>query len=109
MARYLYLGQYHADGLQGIIAEGGTSRAEETRALFERVGGRIETHFWAFGSDCDFVIIADVPDHVAAHAPAILASATGRMDVRCIPLFSPEDLDAMSEVARETIYRAPGA
>ena len=108
MPRYLYLGRYTGDGVSGVMAEGGTGREAETRAAFERVGGRVETYLFAVGPDLDFVIIAEMPDTVAAIVPPMLASAGGRVVVRTTPLLSPADLDAAAAVARGVTFRAAG-
>lgn len=108
MPRYMYLGQYNAEGIQGVVAEGGSSREAETRALFERVGARIETYLFAVGADFDFLIIAEAPDTVAAIIPPMIASAGGRVVVRTTVLMSPEELDEAAKAARTLSFRSAG-
>lgn len=108
MARYLYLGEYVAGGMQGMIAEGGSGRETETRAAFSAVGGSVETYQFAIGGDIDFVIIAEMPDAATAMVPPMLAEATGTVSVRTIPLLGPAEFDTAAAAARGLSFRAAG-
>lgn len=108
MPRYLYLGTYTGEGVLGVMSEGGTRREAETRDLFERLGGRVETYLFAVGSDVDFVIIAEMPDAVAAIVPPMLAAAGGKVVVRTTPLLAPDQLDVAAQAARGVSFRAAG-
>lgn len=108
MGAFLYLGSYPAEGLQGVIADGGTRREADTRAVFEAVGGRVLVYQFAVGSDFDFVIVAEVPDLASALVPPLLASATGTVDVRTTVLVSPSEVDAITATARGIAFRAAG-
>lgn len=109
MPRYLYLGRYAAEGCRGVIAEGGTHRETETRAVVEQVGGTVELYQFAFAPDVDFVIVAEMPDSVSALVPPLLAASTGTVEVRGIPLMPPSDVDAATQVARSVVFRAAGS
>jgi uncharacterized protein with GYD domain len=52
---------------------------------------------YAFGSD-DFYLIADLPDHAAAAAGAMTASASGAIRTRTTVLITPEEIDAASKL-----------
>lgn len=108
MSRYLYLGRYTGEGIEGVVAEGGSRRETETRDLFERIGGRVESYDFAVGPECDFVIIADVPDVLAAIVPPLLASSGGKVIVRTTPLLTPQQLDAATQTARGITFRSAG-
>lgn len=106
MPKFFVQGSYTPDGLQGILAEGGTGRRTATQQAIESLGGRLESFYFAFGSD-DFIIIADLPDHTAAAAAQMAANASGELHSKAVVLITPEELDA---AARTTVnYRAPGS
>ena len=105
MGKYLIQGAYSVDGHKGLLKQGGSSRREAIAKLLESVGGRLETLYFAFGSD-DFVIIGDVPDNVAASAVALNAAASGAVaSVRTTVLLTPEDVDQV--VKKSVVYRPP--
>ena len=60
MPKFLVRGSYTADGLHGVLAEGGSGRRDATKEAIEALGGRLESFYFAFGSD-DFIVIADCP------------------------------------------------
>ena len=106
MAKYLFRVSYTAAGIQGVLKEGGKSRAAAIKKTFASVGGKIEAGYWAFGSD-DWVGIADLPDHAAAIALSATVAASGAATVNTTVLFTADDVDAA--VALTPQYRAPGA
>jgi uncharacterized protein with GYD domain len=106
MPKFLVQGSYTTDGLQGVLAEGGTGRRAATQQAIEGLGGRLESFYFAFGSD-DFIVIAEMPDQTSAAAIAMAANATGELHSKMVVLITPEELDA---AARTTVnYRAPGS
>ncbi|MGD8682931.1 MAG: GYD domain-containing protein [Chloroflexota bacterium] len=106
MAKYLFTGSYTSDGARGVLTEGGTRRREVAEQLIASLGGAVEAYYFGFGSD-DFYLIADLPDHAAAAAGAMTASASGAMQVRTTVLLTPEELDAATKLSPS--FRAPGA
>ena len=66
------------------------------RPAFEAVGGRLEQFYFCFG-DYDVVLIAELPDNVAAAAVAIAAFGRGTTRaIKTTPLLSNEDgIEAM--------------
>jgi len=106
MAKFMLQGSYSVEGHKGLLKEGGSARREAVKKLLESVGGRLESMHFALGSD-DFVILADLPDNVAASAGALTAAASGALhSVRTTVLLTPEEVD---QVAKKTVtYRAPG-
>ena len=63
MPKYLFQGSYSQQGLKGVLKEGGSKRREAAEQIIKGTGGRLESYYYAFGSD-DFVIIADLPSNV---------------------------------------------
>lgn len=106
MPRYLYHGSYTADGVEGILKEGGSAREKAAAELMESVGGTLEAIYWTFGHH-DFVVIADMPDQAAAAAVSLKVGASGTTRVSTTPLLTAADVDEV--VGRGVTYRPPGA
>jgi len=105
--KYLFTGSFTQQGGKGVVAEGGTGRVKAIAALFESVGGRLESYHFAFGGD-DYVVIGELPDNVAAAAAAMAVAGSGAVNNRTVVLLTPEELDQVSSRSRPA-YRAPGA
>jgi uncharacterized protein with GYD domain len=106
MPKYLYTGSFTEQGAKGIHSEGGTSRVKALKESFGSVGGKLESYYFAFGSD-DFFIVADVPDNATAAALALVTSGSGAVHTRTIVLLTPEEVDRSTKVS--PTYRAPGS
>ena len=107
MPHYLIQASYTADGAQGLLAEGGTSRIAEATGLIEALGGTIESLYFVWGTD-DIIGITEMPDDASAAAASLAVSASGKVGVRMTPLLSPGEIDAAAEKAGELSYRPPG-
>ncbi|HYN48340.1 MAG TPA: GYD domain-containing protein [Candidatus Nanopelagicales bacterium] len=106
MSKYLFTGSYTAEGARGVLADGGSARRAAVDRLFASLGGKVESFYFAFGSD-DFYLIADVPGNAAAAAGALTVSASGATNTRTIVLLTAEEVDAATKLSPS--YRAPGA
>jgi uncharacterized protein with GYD domain len=105
MAKYLFHDAYTAEGLDGLLQEGGSPRRDAVAAAVASLGGTLEAFYFAFG-DADAVGIVDLPDNVSAAAFALLVSVAGGVNVQTTVLLTPEEID---EVVHKRIeYRAPG-
>ncbi|MCS5676579.1 MAG: GYD domain-containing protein [Actinomycetota bacterium] len=107
MPHYLIQASYTADGAQGLLAEGGTSRVAEATGLIEALGGTVECLYFVWGTD-DIIGITEMPDDASAAATSLAVSASGKVGVRMTPLLSPGEIDAAAEKAGELSYRPPG-
>ncbi|HEV2310526.1 MAG TPA: GYD domain-containing protein [Acidimicrobiia bacterium] len=106
MPTYLFQSGYTPDGLKGVVREGGSGRRAATQKLVESLGGRLESFYYAFGSD-DVIVIAELPDNQTAAALALAVNAEGHIHSRTTVLISPEELDT---AAKTTVaFRPPGA
>jgi uncharacterized protein with GYD domain len=105
MGKYLFHGSFTADGLRGILKEGGTSRTKAVSTLAESLGGSLESYHFAFGDDSYFVIV-DLPDDEAAAACALAVSASGAVSNSTTKLLTPAQVDAAIKLTPN--YRAPG-
>jgi len=106
MPKYLIEASYTRQGVEGVRAEGGTSRRDAVIQAARSVGGQLETFYFAFGAH-DAVIVVDLPDLEAAAALALTVNAAGGATIRTTVLLTPEQVD---EAARRSVdYRPPGS
>jgi uncharacterized protein with GYD domain len=107
MAKYLLKVSYSAEGIKGVMKEGGTGRVAAVEALATSLGGSIESFYFAFGAD-DVYVIADVPDHATAMAIAATVGSSGAISsYETVVLLDPSEVDAAMQ--KTVSYRAPGA
>jgi len=106
MSKYMIKVSYSAQGVQGVMKDGGTGRADSVAKAIVGVGGQMESFYFAFGTD-DVYVIADLPDNRAAAALAATVGATGALSsYETVVLLTPEEIDA---AVKQTIdYRPPG-
>lgn len=105
MPKYLFMGSYTREGLQGLLKDGGTKRRAVAQRAVESVGGKLETFYFAFG-DNDVVGIADMPDNVSIAALSLAVTATGAFNLKTTVLLTPEEVDRA--VRKEITYSPPG-
>lgn len=107
MAKYLLKVSYTAEGIKGVMKEGGTGRVSAIESLAGSLGGSIEAFYFAFGAD-DVYVIADVPDHATAMAIAATVGSSGAISgYETVVLLDPSEVD---DAMKKTVtYRPPGA
>jgi len=105
MAKFLIKASYNADGVKGLIKEGGSKRRAAVTKLVEGLGGKLEAFYYAYGPD-DAFIIAELPDAATGVALSLAVNATGAVRLSTTPLLTPEEIDAASK--KTVRYRAPG-
>ena len=105
MPKYLVTGSYTADGLKGLLKEGGSGRRKAVEDAVERLGGKLDAYYFSFG-DADVVSIVDVPDNVTAAALAIGISSTGTVGTKTTVLLTPEEVDRAKDMTIS--FRAAG-
>ena len=105
MPRYLIIGNYTAQGEQGLLSKGGSVRRASVTEMVEKLGGRIDTFDFAFGED-DVFVTAELPDNVTAAAIGLAVGASGLTMARTVVLLTPEEIDAAAEKHAE--YQGPG-
>ena len=82
-------------------------RVAAVRPVVERLGGKIEQGWLAFG-EYDIVAIFQMPDNVSAAAFSIAASAGGSVrTIKTTPLMTIEEGIAAMKKAGGAGYRAP--
>ena len=106
MPKYLFQANYTAQGLQGLLKEGGTSRQRVFEEMAQEQGGTLESFYYAFGGT-DLYMMFDLPDTATAAAVSLSIGAGGALNIRTIQLITPEEIDAAC--GRTVTYRPPGA
>ena len=99
MPHYLQQVAYSTDGWEAIV-EKPQNRIEAVRPAIEKLGGKIESAWFAFG-DYDVVLIIEMPTNVDAGAIAMAFAAGGACKaVKTTPLLSvAESVEAMKKAA----------
>jgi uncharacterized protein with GYD domain len=99
MPRFLHQVSYTSEALARLIANP-QDRFEAVRSPIEKLGGKIEHSYFAFGEH-DAVMITEMPDNVSAAAIALAFAAGGSLkNCTTTPLLtSAEGLDAMRKAA----------
>jgi uncharacterized protein with GYD domain len=97
MPHYLHQVSYTPEAWARLIATP-QDRIEAIRAPIEKLGGRINTAFFAFG-EYDVVVITEMPDNVSAAAIAIAFAAGGAVkSAKTTPLMSTaETVEALKK------------
>lgn len=106
MSKYMFHTKYTAEGLAGLLKEGGSRRREALTRTIEAMGGSVEGFYYAFG-DTDLYLIADLPDDATATAVSLNIANAGALDIRATVLITPETVD--EAVKKKVPYRPPGA
>jgi uncharacterized protein with GYD domain len=106
MPKFLIKASYNADGVRGLLKDGGSKRRATVQKLIEGMGGKLEAFYYAYGAD-DAVIIADLPDANSGIAISLTVNASGAVRLSTTPLITPEEIDAASK--KSVGYTAPGA
>lgn len=106
MFYYLLQASYTSEGWAALVRNP-QDRGQAVRPVVERLGGRIENTWLAFG-EYDVVAICQMPDNVTAAAFSMAASAGGALKtVKTTPMMTIEDgLKAMKKAA-EAGYEPP--
>jgi uncharacterized protein with GYD domain len=105
MPKYLLKASYNAEGVRGVMKEGGTKREAAARALVESLGGKIEAFYFAHG-EADAIVICDFPNQASGLAAVMAVNASGLVTGTTIPLITSAEVDAAAKMTGT--YRAPG-
>ena len=105
MPKYLIQASYTAEGVKGLLKDGGSKRRAVAEEAVKSLGGRLEAFYFAFG-ETDGVLIAELPDNVSAAAVSMVVNASGAIHTKTTVLLTPEEMD---KAAKKTVtYRPPG-
>ena len=107
MAKYLIKASYNAEGVKGLLKDGGSNRKDAAEKAIEGVGGKVESFYFAFG-DHDAFVIAELPSEIAAAAIGLKINSSGLVNVSTTALLTPEQVDAACDKGSTLAYQAPG-
>ena len=106
MAKYMIKASYSPEGIKGVMAKGGSARAEAIEKLASGVGGTVDGVYFSFGSE-DLYAIVDAPSHEAMAAIAGTVGQTGALRTyETVVLLTPAQLDEASKMTID--YAPPG-
>ena len=105
MPKYLAHASYTAEGLKGLLKDGGSKRREAVEQLAKGVGGTVEAFYYAFGDD-DLFVIMDLPDNVSATTMSLVVNASGAVNAKVTVLITPEEVDQATKISLD--YIPPG-
>jgi uncharacterized protein with GYD domain len=104
--KFLTQASYTAEGVKGLVKEGGSGRKAAVEKAIGALGGKVEAFYFALGATDAFVVV-DAPDTVSAVALSLAVNATGAVRTSMTPLVSVEEMDVACK--KSVGYRAPGA
>ena len=110
MARYVLYFSYTAAAAKAMI-ERPSDRSAAAKSLVESLGGSMESFYWMQGKH-DGLLIATLPDGVAASALAAAVGSTGALvNLESHQLFDNDEQNAIVRQARTALaaYRPPTA
>ena len=105
MPKYLIQASYTAEGVKGLLKDGGSKRRAAAEQAIKGLGGRLEAFYFAFG-DTDVFAIADAPDNMSAAAVSLAVTAAGAVRAKTTVLMTPEEMDQATK--KSVSYRPPG-
>ena len=105
MPKYLIKASYTAEGVKGVMKDGGTKRRQAAEAAIKSTGGTLEGFYFAFG-DADALVIVDAPDNTSVAAASMAIGASGLVSVKTVVLLTPEEID--QAVKKGATYTPPG-
>jgi len=107
MAHYLMEVGYTPEAWKGLIKKP-EDRTKAIRPVIEKLGGSLESAWFAFG-DYDLVLIVEFPDNVNAAAFSLAAAAGGAVrGIKTTPLLAISEGIGAMKLAAESGYKPPG-
>ena len=106
MPKFLLKASYTAEGVRGVMKDGGSKREAAARALVKSLGGKVEAFYFTHG-DADAIVICDFPDMASALAGVMAVNASGLVTASTTPLITAKEVDQAASKSRPE-YRAPG-
>ena len=105
MPKYLVTVSYTAEGVKGVLKDGGTKRRQAAEAVLKSVGARLEAIYFSFGEH-DAYAILDAPDNASVAAASMAIGASGAARTRTVVLLTPEEIDQAAK--KGAAYTPPG-
>ncbi len=107
MPKYLIHGCYTLEGVRGLLKEGAAARQAHFTANVENLGGKVETHYFAFGAD-DIYTIVDLPDNVSSASLSLALNAGGGVSISVTVLLTADEVDRAIEKTANVHHRPSG-
>ncbi len=100
MAHYLCQVAYSSEGWAALV-KNPQNRIEAVRPAVEKLGGKIDKSYFAFG-EYDIVVLLEMPDNVSAAGIAMAFAAGGACkSVKTTPLLTIEEsIEAMKKAGK---------
>jgi uncharacterized protein with GYD domain len=100
MPHYLCQLSYTSEGWAALLRKP-VNRVEAVRPAVEKLGGKIEGAWFAFG-ESDLIVLLDMPDNISAASFAIAAAGGGTVkSYKTTPLMSIDDgIEALKRGAK---------
>jgi uncharacterized protein with GYD domain len=76
MPKYLIQARYTAEGLKGLAKDKASGRKAAIQAAVKSIKGKVESFYFALGSD-DVVVIVEAPDNIAVASLSLSVGSTG--------------------------------
>ena len=106
MAYYLIQAAFTPEAWAKLV-KNPQDRRQVIAPMVEKLGGRLESYWMAFG-DYDSVVIVQAPDNVTAAAFSLAASAGGALKaIKTTPLMTTEEAMEAMRKAASAGYRPP--
>jgi len=105
MSKYLVIAHYTAEGMKGILKEGGTARAAAVERLFASLGGKLESFYFDLGN-CNSYITMHLPDNVSLTTAALVVAASGTVTTTYVTLTTADEVD--QAITKSPTYRPAG-
>jgi uncharacterized protein with GYD domain len=105
MSKYLLQVSYTADGVKGVLKDGGSKRRQAAQTLAESLGGKLESLYFAFG-ETDVFAVVDMPDNASVAAMALAVSGSGGATAKTTALLTTDEID--QAVKKSGRYTPPG-
>jgi len=105
MPKYLIKASYTAEGVKGVLKDGGSKRRAAAEAAVKSTGGKLEGFYFAFG-DVDALVIVDAPDNASVAAASMAIGASGLVTAKTVVLLTAEEVD--QAVKKGATYTPPG-
>lgn len=105
MPKYLIEVSYTAEGVKGLLKDGGSKRRAVAEKAINSVGAKMDALYYAFGGR-DIVGIIDAPDNAAMAAASLTINASGAVTLKTTPLLTVEEIDQATKT--QVAYTPPG-
>lgn len=105
MTKYLIRASLNAEGVKGLLKEGGTSRKKAVEKMITDLGGKVEAFYFGFG-EYDVYSIGELPDDASLVAASLHINASGLVNLTTTILIDPAVID--KAVKKTVNFRGPG-